>query len=363
MRKWAVRILISITAAAAVIAAALVLDAMDKQSFKTRIKNDELPVIKPGWEGNPVDERDRFINNEFPYVPRVIDILKWKVVDGNPFKQAKQDDPRRVEVKDPGDFLNGVDDGIMWMGHASFLIRVDGKTILTDPVFGEPSFLKRFVPVPSPIGGLRSVDLILISHDHRDHMDEESIRALAAKFPEATIIAGLRSEELLREWAPSNPIVTIGWYQRTTVVNDIRITFVPVRHWSRRGLFDTNWRLWGGFVIEAGAKKIYFGGDSGYGRHYREVGELFPNIDYFIVGIGAYEPRWFMEPNHNTPQEAIKGFRDIGAATLVPMHYGTFDLSDEPPGAPLETLLNEAEGLGLRDRVRPLAIYEYLPLR
>ena len=110
-------------------------------------------------------------------------------------------------------------------------------------------------------------------------------------------------------------------------------------------------------MIEGAMTKIYFGGDSGYGRHYREVGEMFPNIDYFLVGIGAYEPRWFMEPNHNSPAEAVKGFKDSGAATLIPMHYGTFDLSDEPPGRPLDALMDAAREEGVAERVRPLAIY------
>lgn len=302
------------------------------------------------------------MNDEFPYVPRLADILKWKVVDGNRFKESKREDKRRVEVMDPSAFLAGHEDGIMWMGHASFFIRIDGVSILTDPVFGEPTFLKRFVPVPSPIESISNVDLILISHDHRDHLDEESIRQLGAKFPKATIVAGLRSEELIREWTPSNTIRTLGWFQQAVETGSVKLTFVPVRHWSRRGLTDTNWRLWGGYVIEGSRQKIYFGGDSGYGRHYREVGELFSGIDYFLIGIGAYEPRWFMEPNHNSPAEALKGFQDAGAKTLVPMHYGTFDLSDEPPAEPLESLLNEATRLGVKDRVKPLAIYGSIPL-
>jgi L-ascorbate metabolism protein UlaG (beta-lactamase superfamily) len=193
-------------------------------------------------------------------------------------------------------------------------------------------------------------------------MDEGTIRSLAEKFPGATIVAGLRSDELLRGWAPSNPIQTIGWFQQVAGIKGLRISFVPVRHWSRRGLMDTNWRLWGGYVIEGREQKIYFGGDSGYGRHYREVGELFPGIDFFLIGIGAYEPRWFMEPNHTTPAEALRGFVDSGAKALIPMHYGTFDLSDEPPGDPLANLLKEADAAGIRDRLRPLAIYESIPL-
>ena len=154
-----------------------------------------------------------------------------------------------------------------------------------------------------------------------------------------------------------------GWFQEFVLDDaDLKVYFVPVRHWSRRGLFDTNERLWGGYVIESGDTTIYHGGDSGYGRHYKETGEVFPEIDYFLIGIGSYEPRWIMEPNHNDPSDVIKAFQDIGARILVPMHYGTFDLSNEPPGQPLSLLKDEADKAGLTDRIKTLNIYESIPI-
>lgn len=362
MRRWATRVALILILFGAAIAALVAIDAGDSPSLSGNMKQEDLPIIKSGWQGNPTDQKGRFMNDELPYLPRLVDVIKWKLLQGNQFRYAKASDTRRVEVRDPSAFLASNDDGIMWMGHASFFIRIDGVSIVTDPVFGEPPFLKRFVPVPLPLDSIKNIDLILISHDHRDHLDEATIKDITAKFPDATIVAGLRSEDVLRDWAPSNQIRTIGWFQQLTEVKGIRISFVPTRHWSRRGLADTNWRLWGAFVIEGSKQKIYFGGDSGYGRHYGEVGEMFPNIDFFLVGIGAYEPRWFMEPNHNTPAEALKGFQDAGAKTLIPMHYGTFDLSDEPPSAPLETLLKEADLNGVREHMKPLAIYESIPL-
>jgi len=112
------------------------------------------------------------------------------------------------------------------------------------------------------------------------------------------------------------------------------------------------------FIAQAGSDKIYFGGDSGYGRHYRQIAELFPKLDYFLVGIGSYEPRWFMEPSHNNPADAVHAFIDSGARFLVPMHYGTFDLTDEPPSQPLRFLMEEAEKDGIEAKVKPLAINE-----
>jgi len=189
-------------------------------------------------------------------------------------------------------------------------------------------------------------------------MDETTLRDVAKKFPSARFLAGLRSEDVLTKWStPTNAVGTAGWFQEFALADDrLQIYFLPVRHWSRRGLFDTNWRLWGGYVIKTDAATIYFGGDSGYGSHYRETAELFPKIDYFLIGIGAYEPRWFMEPNHNNPSDVVKAFVDSGARYLVPMHYGTFDLSDEPPSQPLRLLLEQAEAAGISDQVKPVAI-------
>jgi len=363
MKKWLVRLGFVI----GILVGALLLIAAWSETDKTMRtgykKNEQIPTIKPGWQGTPVDQKDRFINDEFPFLPSGVELLKWKI-GGNSRKDEKNSDPSRLEVKDPVAFLASDADGIMWLGHASFYIRLNGIGILTDPIFGKPPLVTRFVDVPSQLELIRHVDYVLLSHDHRDHMDETSLRAIAQKFPRAKFFAGLRSEDVLNDWkTPDNGVQTAGWFQEYDLGRpEIRIFFLPVRHWSRRGLFDTNWRLWGAFVIQSGDTTIYFGGDSGYGRHYRETGEMFPQIDYLLLGIGAYEPRWFMEPNHNNPSEVIKAFNDSGAKFLVPMHYGTFDLSDEPPGEPLRLLLEEGEKLGIKDRIKPLSINEGLPV-
>ncbi len=327
--------------------------------IKEFAKNDALPTIKPDWQGTPVDEKGRFVNHEFPFLPTVSGVLQWQF-SANRQKTEKQTDAERLAVKDPTEFLNSEANGILWLGHASFLIRLDGVNILLDPVFGEPSFITRYVSPASPIEKLRRVDYIAISHDHRDHCDEATIKQLTAKFPNAKILAGLRMNELLNDWnSAKTEIQTAGWYQRFRLPNEnIKITFLPARHWSRRGLFDTNARLWGSYVIEGAGKTIYFSGDSGYGSHYRELGELFPKIDYFLIGIGAYEPNWFMKANHNTPAEAFQGFLDSKADTLVPMHFGRFDLSDEPPNEPLRLLKEKAAEANSADKIKNLQINE-----
>lgn len=363
MKKWLLRIIVAFGLIVFFITGLIAWNEMDYQRLTSRTRNDELKTLKHDWQGNALDQKDRFMDERNQFLPSTVDLLRWKFSDGAEQK-AKQADPWRLEVKDPSAFLASDEDGILWLGHASFYIRLNGVGILTDPLFGHTRLIDRFTPVPSPLGQIRKVDYVLLSHDHRDHMDEDTLRAVAEKFPQATFLAGLRSEDVLNEWKTStNKIGTAGWFQEFNTADDrVKVYFHPVRHWSRRWLFDTNWRLWGSFVIESGATKIYFGGDSGYADHYREIGELHAGIDYFLIGIGAYEPRWFMKPNHNSPADAVKAFQDIGALNLVPMHYATFDLGDESPSQPLRLLLEEAEKSGIRKRVKPLAIYEHLSM-
>ncbi|MET0753428.1 MAG: MBL fold metallo-hydrolase, partial [Pyrinomonadaceae bacterium] len=330
-----------------------------KAVIEKYVKNENLPTIKAGWQGVPVDRKGRFVNHEHPFLPKMLDLLKWRL-SGNPQEEEKKNDKERLAVLDPKDFLSSEKDGILWLGHASFFIRINGKSILLDPVFGKPPFVKTFVDVPSPLEKIKKLDYVLLSHDHRDHCDEESIKQIAQKFPEARFYGGLKMDELLKGWIP-NETQAAGWFQQFALPDDnIKLYFLPVRHWCRRGLFDTNERLWGGYVIQGAGKTIYFSGDSGYGSHYGEVAGLFPKIDYFLIGIGAYKPRWFMEPTHNSPEEALKAATDANAGAIIPMHFGRFDLSDEPPGEPLKLLKEEAQKMNLSDRIKALNINESL---
>lgn len=360
MKKWLVRIVVaSLLTVFTVLTIAFVLEQIDKAVIVNYVGNENLKTVKPDWRGVPVDEKGRFVNAEFAFLPKTLDLLRWQL-SGNPQKEEKANDRGRLEIKDPTAFFDGEADGVLWLGHASFYIRISGKTILIDPVFGDPSFIKKFVEIPNPLEKIKAVDYVLLSHDHRDHCDEETIRQVARKFPNAKFLAGLRMEELVRDWVtPTNEIQTAGWFQQFDLPDErAKIYFLPVRHWCRRGLFDFNHKLWGGFVIEGAGETIYFGGDSGFGSHYRETAEVFPAIDYFLIGIGAYSPRWFMEPNHNSPADAAQAFVDAKAKILVPMHYGTFDLSDEPPSEPLKLLNDEARKRNFADRVKAITINE-----
>ena len=363
MRKWLLRIGIVLVLGLAGLCVLIIRNESDTTVAERYVQNKDLPTLKADWPGTPKDQKDRFVNHEFPFLPKMSDLLRWRL-DSNPFEEAKNNDTARLEVKDPTEFLNSNAEGILWLGHASFLIRLAGVNILLDPIFGKPPLVTEYVSVPSPLDQIQKVDYVLLSHDHRDHCNENTLRQIAQKFPQAMFLGGLGMDDILNDWKTETISVhTAGWFQQFSLPHEnVKIFFLPVRHWSRRWLFDTNRRLWGGYVIQSDAATIYFGGDSGYGRHYREAGELFPNIDYFLIGIGVFEPRWFMKPNHNSPTDALHAFMDSGAKTMIPMHFGRFDLSDEPPGEPLRALLEEATKSGLSDKIKVLAINESLDL-
>ncbi len=296
------------------------------------------------WKGTPITSEGRFVNHEHPMKMDFADVFKWQL-SNNPDKAAKKLDRWRLQPVPYNDWLTSNVDCIVWLGHSSFFIRLDGKTIMIDPVFGDLSFLvKRFVKFPLDPSKLNNLDYILLSHDHRDHLDEPSVKALAKNNPKAHYLTGLGIEGLLQSFTQSKLIQSAGWFQKFhTPDSPLEIFYLPSRHWGRRLITDTNVRLWGAFVIRSGNKTIYFSGDTGYGSHFKQAGELFPDITHAIIGIGAYKPEWFMGSNHISPQDAVKGFNELGAKHLMPMHYGTFDLSDEALSDPYQTMLQQQE--------------------
>ena len=310
------------------------------------VSNPDLVTMLPAdrWPGTPVDARGRFMNHEFPFLQPLRAVLKW-LLQRNPQRAAKKADPFRLPVVPNDAFLRGTDDVIVWLGHASFYVRLGGITLLLDPVLGNLPVGRRLSALPLDPVALTGLDYILVSHAHYDHCDKPSLRRLWAQNPQAQFLTGLGLDKLLTKWLPGAPVQAAGWYQQYRTPAGLRITFLPARHWSNRGPFDANRTLWGAFVLQAGGRQVYFSGDSGYGSHFREVGQLFPGLDVALVGVGAYAPRWFMAPNHQDPTHAVSAFHDTGARRMMPMHYGTFDLSDEPVGEAV-TLLRQLEAAG-----------------
>jgi L-ascorbate metabolism protein UlaG (beta-lactamase superfamily) len=313
------------------------------------------------WKGTPVDDRGRFVNYEFPHRYSLMEVLKWKF-QRNPQKAAKQTEVWNPPVDHNESFIHSGDDCIVWLGHATFFIRLGGVNLLIDPVFYNIPLIKRYVPFPIDPGHLTGLDYVLISHNHLDHCDKHSLQLVAKQNPAVTYLSGLKMEGLLSRFTGSEKIQTAGWYQQYLTDERIRIYYLPARHWTKRGLRDENTQLWGAFVLQAGGKTIYFAADSGYGSHFADVGRIFPEIDYCIIGIGAYKPEWFMSQSHVSPANAVKGANDMHARVMVPMHYGTFDLADEPMGDPIAVLHDLEQQRLIEGRLESRKIGEKLPI-
>jgi L-ascorbate metabolism protein UlaG (beta-lactamase superfamily) len=326
-----------------------------------RVKNYKLPVIRAGWKGNLFEEGDRFVNEEFPSTPDFGDVVKW-TFQRNPQRREKAHDPFRLKLVDDHSFLSGREDCIIWLGHASFYIRLNGIVMLIDPVFYDIPFVKRYVKHALSPTGVGHVDYLLISHDHRDHCQERSIREVVRNNPQIEILTGLQMDKLLKRWVPAASVQCAGWYQQFRTRPALAVCFLPTRHWGKRSYNDTNTRLWGAFTIQSSTTTIYFGGDTGFGSHFREASELFPRIDVAILGVGAYKPSWLMTPVHISPKEAVEACNELNAAMMIPMHYGTFDLSDEPPGEPVSALKELKERGVLKAQLKFLNPGEVLQL-
>lgn len=158
--------------------------------------------------------------------------------------------------------------------------------------------------------------------------------------------------KLIQKINPTIITQEAGWYQQYVIAEDFDIYLLPAHHWHKRGLADKDEVLWGSFLIKTKYKSIYFGGDSGYSKHFKDIYKTFGKIDIAILPIGTYAPRWFMRPSHMNPTEALKAYRDLHATTLIPMHFGTFDLSDEPLGEPEQIL----QKIGEKENIHFLTI-------
>ncbi len=304
--------------------------------------NPTLKNILPEteWKGTPIDEKGNFINVEFPFETGWKQV--WKLMTGEkPQAAEKKADQWKQPVFKNNYFLESNQDTIVWLGHATFFIRLNGKTLLIDPIFYGMPMLPRMSKCPLNPSDFKDLDYILVSHNHRDHCDKQSIKLLAKNNPKATYLTSLRMDKYLKPWTKSDKIQTAGWYQQYQT-DDIEVFFLPSRHWCRRYLWDLNSELWGAFVIRANGKTIYFGGDSGNGNHFKEVGELF-NIDYAIIGTGAYAPEWFMGAIHCNPIEGFEAAKAMNAKVMIPMHFGTFDLAFEPISEPIRMLKKIAQ--------------------
>lgn len=240
------------------------------------------------------------------------------------------------------DFLLTDNSAIWWLGHATALIRINNTTILTDPVFSERvspvTFAgpKRFTPCASTIEKLPPIDIIVISHNHYDHLDYASMRQLIKRFPDVMIMVPLGLKKKMLKWGAKR-VVELDWWQ-SAEADGVKLSAVPAKHWSRRALNDLNKTLWCGWMIEYCGHCIYFVGDTGYTSQFVEIKQHFPQIDIALIPIGSYAPRWFMQNQHIDPQHALQLFQDVGCKRAIAIHWGAFELADEPLDEPPQLL-------------------------
>jgi L-ascorbate metabolism protein UlaG (beta-lactamase superfamily) len=246
---------------------------------------------------------------------------------------------------------NGTEATITWIGHATLLIQLDGVNVLTDPHFSERaspvSFAgpRRLMPPGVRFEDLPPIHVVLISHDHFDHLDEATVRRLAATHhPRFYVPLGLRA------WFGERGItdvVELDWWESRTE-RGLTLSCLPVQHWTSRSFFEMNGRLWSGWAVTGGQRRLFFGGDTGYyAPTFKEIGDRLGPFDLVAVSIGAYSPASMMGFTHTTPEQSLQIFSDVRGRRFVAMHWGTFDLADEPPAEPPARLQVEARRLGL----------------
>lgn len=235
---------------------------------------------------------------------------------------------------------------ITWIGHSTFLIQVHGINILTDPIFGDAtSLFPRILRPGITLADLPSIDFVVISHNHLDHMDETALNVIKDRSQKCHFLVPLGD----KAWFDKRSFAHVReytWWQDDTFssshdpATDIRFTFLPAFHWSQRGMFDKNKSLWGSWMIEVDGKRIYFGGDTAYSRHFKVIGQEFGTVDYALMPIGPCEPHKWMKLSHANAREAYQGFKDLNAQHFIPMHWGTYYFGTDTFDMPIK-LLNQ----------------------
>jgi len=307
--------------------AALVACSLIPSEYSKEISLDNKPKhhTSSGYQNHPFVETASS-KGPFFYMRRAWDsIFVPKIPDGHKLAELES-----IQL------LNSIDsDRITWLGHASFLIKTSGMTILTDPFlskFASPVPLlgpKRFVDLPIPINKLPPIDIVIVSHNHYDHLDDKTVRKLENK-KNIHVVVPLGLKPFFTERGYSK-VTELDWGQSVSV-KEIKITAESAVHDSARSTFDSNKTLWASLVIESSQKRILFIGDTAYSETiFKLIGDKYDSFDFAILPIGAYKPRKLLWMSHVTPEEAVSIGKDVRAKTLIASHWGTISsLSDEP---------------------------------
>jgi L-ascorbate metabolism protein UlaG (beta-lactamase superfamily) len=283
------------------------------------------------------------------------ELLRWQVT------AVRRPWPAWVEQEHAVTLPGAVPTGTLaltFVNHSTFLLQTGAATILTDPVWSDrasplPFAGPRRVHAPGvPFDRLPRIDIVLVSHNHYDHMDLHTLRRLEAR-DRPRFVTGTGNAPFLRARGLSR-VDELTWWQSIDL-GAVRVAMGPAQHFSARTPFDRNRTLWGSFVIEGDWPRVFFAADTGYWRHFEEVRASFGAIELALLPIGAYEPRWFMRPAHMNPAEAVQAHLDLQARLSVAMHFGTFRLTDEARDEPPQQLGEALDARGVpRDRFRVL---------
>ena len=300
----------------------------------------------PQWNGNTFQNPER--------VPDVEWGPSLKMFGNYFFRKSKKyipDPPLPAEPFEVSQWDGKRDLQFAWLGHATFLFKIDDKLILTDPVFSHRAGSfgwvspKRYSETLASTDSLPRLDVVLITHNHPDHLDEESIKALIPKA--SYFIAPLAVGELLEEWGVSpSKIFELDWWQAKSV-DGLTITAAPAKHTSERGIFDKNLTLWASYGIRGEKSNLYLSGDSGWFEGLYEIGEQLGPFDITFFEIGAYSNLKGQMEVHYTPEQAIKGHQAVRGKVIVPSGWGTFDLGLFPWFEPIERFLAAANRAGI----------------
>ena len=261
--------------------------------------------------------------------------------------------PRNKVLKDLNENLNN--DYIAWIGHATFLIKLGNNTIITDPLFSKntgPLIFgpKRYVDPAIKLNEIPKTDILLLTHNHYDHLDANAVRNFPHK--NAKVITPLKLAKYFNRFKDVNEL---DWYQKIKINEELRITLLPAVHWSKRSLFDTNKTLWGNYLIEYKDKKILFACDKGVGDIYKDLGNKYGPIDITFINIGSYNffpimPEKDKSVYHTNPEQALSIARDLNSKKVIGMHWGTVILSLEPIMEPPERFKKNAQKFGFEDK-------------
>jgi L-ascorbate metabolism protein UlaG (beta-lactamase superfamily) len=288
------------------------------------------------YDGTRFYNQNREINGR----KSLLEVLKWKC--GEKETEEEIERPQAATILSLPSTIPKDEAVITFINHATALIQLEGLTVLTDPVFSEYlgpfSFigLGRYQKPGLDLNDLPKIDLVIISHNHYDHLDLPSIKRILER-DNPLFVVPLKNGSLLQEVGVQK-IIELDWWQGHTLHPKHKVFLTPAQHWSARGLFDSSEALWGGFLIISDEIKVFFSGDTGYARHFEEIYQRFGAMDVSLLPIGCYKPRWFMRDVHMDPDDAVKAHLDLHSALSMGIHFGTFKLADDGVNQPVVDL-------------------------